>query len=298
MNDRPQIIAIVGPTASGKTGWAIQLAHSLGGEVISADSRQVYRGLDLGTGKVSAEEMQGIPHHLIDVADPRLQFNASDFVRLGRVAIADIMSRGKVPIIAGGTGMYIDALLGRIQLAAVEPNEALRAELESLNTDELHSRLVTLNPARATTVDAKNPRRLVRAIEIASAHNHLIYQMAEAGPRYDVQWIGINPSRDKLKEKIRNRLRERLQAGMLDEARRLHREGVTYERMEALGLEYRYMARHLQGLITYDEMVASLESEIVKYAKRQMTWFKKNPCVQWLEMRHTLPSSPNRTCRT
>jgi tRNA dimethylallyltransferase len=273
-----RVIAVVGPTAVGKTAFGIKLAQEVGGEVISADSRQVYKGLDIGTGKVTQEEMNGVPHHLIDVADPRVQFNVSDFVELGRKAITDISRRGKVPIIVGGTGMYIDSLVGRMGMSNAKPDPILRARLETASLGELQDELQKLDPERFKNIDQKNPRRLVRAIEVAHSG---VATNAQQEKLYEVQWIGITLPREELRERIIKRLKDRLGAGMLDEAKRLHAEGLSYERMDALGLEYRAMAKHLQGEISYEEMIALLEIEIYKYAKRQMTWFKTNPDIKW-----------------
>lgn len=278
---KPKVISIVGPTAVGKTGLSVKLAKRVNGEIVSADSRQVYEGLDIGSGKVTPEEMEGVPHHLLDVADPKEVFTAADFVEKGREAIADIVKRGKVPIIVGGTGFYIDALVGRINLAEVPPNEELRTLLRSKTLAELQEMLAELDPDALERIDSKNPVRLVRAIEIATALGRV--ELKESDPIYQVLWIGLTLSQDELKEKIHMRLLARLNEGMLNEARQLHSRRLSYERMEELGLEYRYMARHLSGEISYDEMVEQLRTEIGKYAKRQMTWFKKNQNIHWFE---------------
>ncbi len=277
-----KIIAVVGPTASGKTALGVRLAKKLKGEVISADSRQVYRHLNLGTGKATRHEMAGIAHHLIDIADARRVYNASDFVRDGRAALADILARGKVPIIVGGTGFYIDALLGRMTLAEVPPNLKLREKLEAYSLERLQKRLQKLDPKRYASIDAKNPRRLIRAIEIALAAPAARSKNVEPLPHYDIQWIGLTLPYDELERKIKMRLVERLKKGMLAEARALHRKGLSYKRMEELGLEYRAMARLLQGTLSKAEMIAELEKEILRYAKRQMTWFKPNKDIVWL----------------
>ena len=279
----PTVIAVVGPTAIGKTSLGIALAKKLGGEVVSGDSRQVYRGLTIGTGKVTVEEMEGVPHYLIDVADPEVQFTAHEYVHRGREAISDIFSRGKTPIIVGGTGMYIDALVGRIALARVEPNKELRKELEVLPLENLQDKLRELDPERFKTIDTKNPRRLVRAIEIAMTEHT---ETGPIEPLYNVRWIGLSLPREELQKRIVNRLHQRLAEGMLEEAINLHARGLSYERMEELGLEYRYMARHLQGRISFDEMIQALELEIYKYSKRQMTWFKKNKEIEWFDATH------------
>ncbi len=274
-----KIIAIVGPTSSGKTDVSVGIANFLGGEVVSADSRQVYRGLDIGTGKVTAEEMRGVPHHLLDVADPRERFTAADYVRLGREAINNIASRGRIPIVAGGTGFYLDALFGTVSLADAPPNEDLRQKLSRLDAEALHARLTHLDHAVALRIDRKNKARLIRAIEVAETLGKVPRTQSET--LYDTLWIGLTLPKEKLREKIHTRLLARMEAGMLDEVRKLHAEGLSYERMEELGLEYRYLARHLTGKLSRERMLAELEKEIHHYAKRQMTWFKRNKDIRW-----------------
>jgi tRNA dimethylallyltransferase len=277
-----RIIAIVGPTATGKTALGVELAKKLNGEVVSADSRQIYRGLDLGSGKVTASEAQGIPHHLIDVVEAGTTYSAHDYVQDATRAIDQILANHKTPIVVGGTGFYIDALLGKTVLSNVPPDQELRKELEKFTVAELQEKLKALDPERYKTIDVLNPRRLVRAIEIelADTAHKSAPKMEKA---YIVTWIGLNLPLQKLKERICTRLISRLDAGMLDEARRLHENGVTYEWMDTIGLEYRYMARHLRRDIGYDEMVKLINDESAKYAKRQMTWFKRNKEIEWLE---------------
>lgn len=270
---------IVGPTASGKTSLSIELAKAYDGEIVSADSRQVYRGLDLGSGKVTLAEMQGVPHHLIDVADPRDTYTVTDFVHDARAAIADILARGKLPIIVGGSFFYVDALLGRISTPEVEPDPALRRELENRSTEELFGELMVRDPVRAKDIDRHNPRRLVRALEIIAARGSVPPPVSDEP--YNALVLGIEIDKGRLHESIYNRLLERFNAGMLDEVRTLHKNGLSHERMEDLGLEYRYLSRHLQGLMSYNEMVETLETRIRQFAKRQMTWLKRDTTIQW-----------------
>jgi len=278
--EKPKIMVIVGPTASGKTSLSIKLAKQHNGEVISADSRQVYRGLNLGTGKVTAEEMEGVPHHLLDIVDPKEIYTAADFVRDGRATITDILSRGKLPIIVGGTFFYTDALLGRIVTPEVPPNPTLRAELEKLSAEQLFSKLEAVDPVRADEIDRHNPRRLVRALEIADALGSVPQLPAEE--LYDAQILGIHIDQETLHKNIHNRLLARLDAGMIDEVKALHERGLSYERMEDLGLEYRYIARHLKGEVSYEDMVTTLETKIRQFAKRQMTWLKRDKSIEWI----------------
>jgi len=278
---KPKIIAVVGPTSSGKSALAITLAKAYGGEVISADSRQVYRRLNLGTGKVTAEEMQGVPHHLLDVADPKERFSVSEFQRLGKKAIEDILSRGKLPIVCGGTGLYVDTLLNSVVLPEVPPNMELREELEKLPTEELFARLEKIDSERAEEIDRHNPMRLVRAIEIAEALGKV--PKIETSEEYEALKIGLQPTDEVLKEKIARRLTERLELGMLSEAEQLHTAGLSYGRMEELGLEYRYMAHLLQGVLTREAFETELANAIWQYAKRQKTWFKRDKEIRWFE---------------
>lgn len=283
----PQILVIVGPTSSGKTALSIMLAKKLNGEVISADSRQVYRGLDIGSGKVTKKEMVGVKHHLLDVASLKKVYTASDYVRDASKAIKDILSRGKLPIICGGTGFYVDALVGRMPLPNVPPNPKLRARLEKKSARELFALLQKTDPGRARTIDRHNPVRLVRALEIAAQQR----DKKDQGDTFrgschlpggcKITWTGIIPSREVLQRKIHDRLFARMKTGMLAEARRLHARGLSWKRMESLGLEYRYMARYLQGLISKKTMLAELELAINQYAKRQITYWKRNKDIRW-----------------
>ena len=276
----PRIIVIVGPTASGKSAYAVKLAKKVGGEVISADSRQVYKGLDIGTGKITKKEMQGIPHHLLDVASPKRVYTVNTFVIDGRKAIADILARGKVPIVCGGSGFYIDALLGRIAVPRVAPNPTLRRTLEKKSTTQLFAMLKKLDPRRARDIDAKNPVRLIRAIEIAHALGHVPRSNPEPLP-YAVEWIGIQIPDDTLRARIKKRLHTRMKAGMLSEARRLHRAGLSYKRMHALGLEYRYLALLMQNKLLKSAILSQLENDIWQYAKRQKTYWRRNTEIVW-----------------
>lgn len=276
----PKILVIVGPTASGKTSLSIELAKKFNGEVVSADSRQVYKGLDIGTGKVTEAEMQGVPHHLLDVADPQNVYTVADYVRDGHVAIADILSRGKLPIIVGGTFFYIDALLGAVSTPEVPPNPELREELEKHSNEELLEILKEKDGARAETIDPNNQRRLIRAIEIASALGSV--PKTHAMELYSALTLGIHIEKEDLLKNIHTRLIERIDAGMIEEVVTLHKNGLSYERMTELGIEYQYISEYLQDKITKDEMCALIETKSWQYAKRQMTWLKRNKNIQWV----------------
>lgn len=298
------VVVVTGPTATGKSDLAVRIAKKRGGEVISADSRQVYEGLDIGSGKVTNREMRGVPHHLLDVASPKRIFTAHDFVRLGRHAIANIHARGKLPIICGGTGFYIEALLGRATLPDVARNDMLRKKLANKSAAHLFSLLKKSDPHRASQMDTPSERnnkvRLIRALEIAHAHTSAHTHVASAASttnfrgrvelvvnedilklrhgveyEYAVEWVYIDKPDAVLKRRIHARLLARMKAGMVAEARTLHARGLSWKRMESLGLEYRYLARYLQKKISKNEMLVQLETEIWHYAKRQRTWWKR-----------------------
>lgn len=277
---KPRVIVIIGPTASGKSSLAIKLAKRFKGEIISADSRQVYKGMDIGTGKVTRQEQRLVPHHLLDVADPKREFSAARYIRLGQKAIRDISGRGKLPIICGGTGFYIDALLGTTSLPDVPPNKKLRAQLGKLSPEKLYAELKKLDPRRAKNIDRHNKRRLIRALEIITYTGKPIPD-SKPESKYDALWIGINPSKEKLAQRIEKRLDERLKHGMIAEVKKLHKQGVIWKRLENFGLEYRWIARYLQNKISKEEMHNLLLRDIIKYSKRQMTWWKRNKEINW-----------------
>lgn len=274
---KTKIVAIVGPTAVGKSDFAVEYALKNNGEIISADSRQVYKGLDIGTGKITQEEMKGIPHHLLDVADPSDNFNVGKFKELAEKAIADISSRGKLPIICGGTGFYIDAVVNNITYPDVTHNEKLREELEEKSASELFDTLKKLDVDYTLSLnnsEQNNPQRLIRSIEIATALGKVPKVIANDS-QYEITWIKLELPLDELKQRIHVRLTKRLENGMIEEIENLHKNGLSWERMEELGLEYRYVSRFLQGSITKEKMIEQLQNEIWHYAKRQILWFKK-----------------------
>ncbi|MFA5841890.1 MAG: tRNA (adenosine(37)-N6)-dimethylallyltransferase MiaA [Candidatus Paceibacterota bacterium] len=277
-----KLIATLGQTATGKSDMAVRLAKKFNGEIISADSRQVYKGLDTGTGKITKREMQGVPHHLLDVANPKKRFSVSLYKKLAEKAVADIHKRRKVSIICGGTGLYIDAVVNGIILPAVEPNLKLRKQLEKKTVKQLFEMLKKLDPGRAKTIDAQNPRRLIRAIEIARAIGESP-NLAVKPPSWDTLKIGLKLPDKELRRKIHIRLLLRMKQGMAAEVRRLNKNGVSWKRLEAFGLEYKYIALYLQKKITKDEMLTKLETEIWRYAKRQNTWFKRDKEVKWFD---------------
>jgi len=281
LNMPPCVIAVVGPTASGKSGLAVNIARATQGEILSADSRQVYTGLNIGTGKVTKKEMRGIPHHLLDISSPKKQFSAEIWKKKAQRVILDMHKRGKVPIVCGGTGLYVDALLRGLSFPEVAPNIALRKRLEKRSTPELFEMLEKLDPRRAKEIDGANPRRLIRAIEIAHALGKVPEKIITPPP-YRVLWIGINPKDDVLKKRIHSRLLSRMKQGMVGEAQRLHKHGLSYKRMRELGLEYRFLADYLEKKVSKREMLEGLEKAIWQYAKRQRTWWKRYSDIHWL----------------
>lgn len=275
-----KVLVIVGPTASGKSALAVELAKRFDGEIISADSRQVYRGLDIGTGKITAREMRGVPHHLLDVASAKRTYTAHDFLTKGRTAIADIATRDKLPIVAGGTGFYVDALVGRISLPDIPADPAFRRVHALTPAAELYSLLQQADPERAETIDPHNRPRLIRALEIAASAKSLPMWDIRC-PTYDTLWIGLDVPKAVLDEKIDERLKARMKHGMVAEAKYLHAAGLSYKRMEALGLEYRSLARLLQKKVTRVEMLTELSHAIKQYAKRQRTYWRRNKDIEW-----------------
>ena len=277
-----KVIAVVGPTASGKSALAVEIARLVNGEVVSADSRQVYTGLDIGTGKVTKREMKGIPHHLLDVVSPKRTMSVVQYEKLATRVIQDILRRGKIPVVCGGTGQYVDAVLTSASFPEVPPNAKLRKELGKLSPEKLFRKLQKIDPARAETIDAKNSRRLIRAIEIATALGN-VPTRSPAEERYDTLYIGLTLPKEELALRIHTRLIARMRRGMIAEARLLHTQGLSWKRMEALGLEYRFLAEFLQGKILKEKMTELLEIAIRQYAKRQMVWFKRNKKIMWFE---------------
>lgn len=285
---KQKVIAIVGPTASGKSSLAVTLAKKFSGEIISADSRQIYKGLNLGAGKITKQEMMGIPHHLLDIWNPKKVISVAEFKQKAEKALANIIANNHVPIVCGGTGFYVDTFLFNRELPQVEPNAPLRKKLEKFSTEKLAEKLRKLDSERAKTIDSKNRVRIIRALEIIDALG-AVPPLTDSLP-YDVLFIGFSPNEKWLKAKIAMRLKERIQKGMVREAQNLHKLGLSFKRMEDLGLEYKYLALFLQKKISKKEMIEALEKEIWQYSKRQMTWFRRNKNIVWLSPEHKTTS--------
>ena len=284
---KQKLIAIVGPTASGKSDLAVFLAKKFNGEIISADSRQVYKYMDIGTGKITKKEMGGIPHHMLDVAHPIRQFTVAQFKKKTEKIIKDIQGRGKVPILAGGTGFYIDAVVYDIEFPKVKANTELRKKLRSYTTEELFKMLKKKDSRRAKTIQKGNKRRLIRALEIIEELGEVPQiDIHNYKSKYDVLIIGIKIDKELLHERIEKRLDARFGQGMIAEVKKLREEiGVSWRRLEKFGLEYRWIALYLQDKISKDEMREGLYRDIKRYARRQMVWFKRNPDIKWVEFK-------------
>jgi len=275
-----KILCIAGPTASGKSARAVEEALARGGEIISVDSRQVYRGLDIGTEKITKEEMRGIPHHLIDIRDVNENYSAGDFVADATRLIEEISSRGKLPILVGGTHFYFDALLRPIPEVAANP--AFRAEIEKLTTEELAARVAQRDPRRASELDPHNRRRLIRALEIINSLGTVPPRdSVEARrpqllwtPGFHAKWIIIDPPKEELRKRIDARLASAFKHGLVDEVRRV-RGKFGDARLNELGLEYKIVGEFLKGERTENSLIPALSAKLWQYARRQKAWLRK-----------------------
>lgn len=329
------LICVVGPTASGKSELAVKLAKKYNGEIISADSRQIYRGLNIGSGKVEGQwktvkndcgmnsgvttgtrkdkrqagvrevfVYKSIPHYLIDEASPRIQYSVAKFQLRARATIADIIKRGKMPIICGGTGQWIDAVVYDNNFPQVKPDKETRAMLSQLSKEEMFTILKRLDPHRAAEIDKNNPHRLIRALEIVmttgkpvpklsgSLNNATLNNIQSATVKptfknYKVLWLGLNPDMKTLEKNISKRLTDRMKIGMLKEVDKLHKPtsqggaGLSWKKLEAFGLEYKYCALFLENKIPLEDLQQGIIIATRQYAKRQLTWWKRNPVIHW-----------------
>ena len=273
---------ILGPTASGKSALAVKLAKKINGEIISADSRQVYKGLNIGSGKITKKEMSGIPHYCLDIVSPKKIFTVADFKKCAEKAIEKIFTKNKIPIIVGGTGLYIQAIVDNIILSEVKPNWKLRKELEKKTTEEMFKMLKKLDPERAKNIDAKNPRRLIRAIEIAKKLGKTPKLKPMSRRDLDIRQIGIKLPDEILKKNIEKRIKKMLKGGLVAETKKLRKSGLSWKRIYELGFEYKYPALFLRRKISKDEMLAKMLVENRQYSKRQMTWFKRDKRIKWI----------------
>ena len=274
MDEHTPLIVITGPTASGKTARAVDVARRLDGEIVSADSRQIYTGMTIGTGKDLAEYGE-IPYHLIDIAPAGYKYNLFEYIRDSRNAIDSIIKRGRIPIMCGGTGMYLEAVLKGLQLPSVPENPTLRAKLNGKSIEDLKTILSSMKTLHNDT-DIDTAKRAIRAIEIQTYYNEHPDEavLTEPHPLQNALIIGVDIDRDTRRQRIEQRLRARLDEGMVEEVRTLLDSGITPEDLEYYGLEYKFLTRYVTGKYTYDDMYAGLLIAIHQFAKRQMTWFR------------------------
>jgi tRNA dimethylallyltransferase len=284
---RLPLLVLVGPTAVGKSAAAVELTLRVGGEIVCADSRTVYRGMDVGTAKPTPSMRARVPHHLLDVADPQEVFTVWDFQRLARAAIADIRSRGRVPLLVGGTGLYVRAVVDGLVLPQVPPDwQARRAweEEERERPGTLYRRLQELDPEAAARIPPANLRRVIRALEVVSRTGRRLSEVARRGPGEAAVQVGLDLDRARLYERIRRRIQEQLRAGLVDEVRSLLERGVDPSRPSLQGLGYKELVPYVRGEVSLDEAVRTLERNTRRYAKRQWTWFRADPRVRWLDV--------------
>jgi len=279
---KPKIIVILGQTATGKSGFAVEVAKKINGEIISADSRQVYKGMDLGTGKVTKKEMGGIPHFMLDIISPKNKtFSAGQFQKMAKQKIKEILDKKNIPIICGGTGYYIDSLINSLPFPEVLPNKKLRKELEGESATELFEILKKIDKNRAKNIDAKNKVRLIRAIEIAQELGQ-VPKLKKTKKEFETIKIGLAFPDNELKRRIYERLIKRIKKGMIKEVEKLHESGVSWKKLESFGLEYRYVSFYLQKKMDKEEMLEKLFQAIWHFAKRQKTWWKKDKEIIWI----------------
>ena len=296
------MITILGPTACGKTRLAVNVASRLGGEIISADSRQVFKGMDIGTGKDLDEyDIDGniVPYHLIDIRDPGYEYNVFEFQNDFRKAYNSITLRQKLPILCGGTGLYIESVLRCYHLSDVPQNYELRKELENYSDDELTEKLKTYISLHNNT-DTETRERLLRAIEIQDYQAKYPQSYVEL-PQIDSIVVGVSYPRDMVMDNIRRRLKQRLEGGMIDEVESLLNSGVSAERLIRYGLEYKYLTLYLQGAISYSDMFEKLNIAIRQFAKRQMTWFRRmernGVDIHWIDGTMPLDDKTDKICK-
>ena len=278
---KPKVIAIVGATASGKTAYAIELAKKVDGEIISADSRLVYKGFDIGTAKPTKTKQDGIPHHMIDIVEPEFEYSAGLYNTQAKKAIEDILSRGKTPIIAGGTGLYIDILLKNYTLPQIEANHQLRNELKKLSKEDLYETLLKLDPQAGESIDINDGKKVIRAIEIIKTSGKTLKEARGiADSEYYIEWLGRNFDRETLYSRINKRVDKMVESGLIDETKALlSKHGRIPNLVNTIG--YREIIGFLDNNYSLDEALELLKKNTRNYAKRQLTWFRKNENISW-----------------
>ena len=280
--NKPKILAIVGATASGKTAYSIELAKKINGEIISADSRLVYKGFDITCAKPTEEERQGIPHYMMDIVEPEFDYTAGLYAKQAKEWIYNIINNGKTPIIVGGTGLYFRLLLENYIMPEVEPNPELREELNQMDSKDLHTRLSAFDSKGALQIDPNDKKKLIRAIEIVETLNKPLSEVRSVGNNneFDIEWIGKNFPREILYERINKRVDLMVDAGMIEETRFLiKKHGRIPNIINTIG--YQEIVQYLDGIYSLEEALEKLKQNTRRYAKRQLTWFRKNPNIKW-----------------
>lgn len=279
--NKPYVIAIVGATASGKTAYSIELAKKLDGEIISADSRLVYKGFNIGTAKPTKEEMQGIPHYMIDIVEPDFDYSAGLYKQQAKQVIDKITTKGKTPIIVGGTGLYIDILLKNYDLPQIEANKELREELKTYTKEDLYNKLLELDPEAGETIDKNDGKKIIRAIEIIKTTKKTLKDSRGINQsEYDIKWIGKNFDRKTLYERIDKRVDLMVEMGLIEETKSLLKNyGRTPNLVNTIG--YREIIGYLDNKYSLEESLELLKKNTRNYAKRQLTWFRRNPEIEW-----------------
>jgi tRNA dimethylallyltransferase len=286
MSNKPKIVAVIGPTASGKTALGIAIAQTLGGEIVSADSRQIHRGMDIGTAKPTEAERRAVPHHLIDIKNPSEDYTVAEYQRDAIAAIDGIITRGKIPLLVGGTGLYIKAVLENLDIPKTQADPKLRAEIEAEiardGLDAVFKKLVARDPEAAYVVDPKNPRRVVRALEVAiTTGEPFTAQRMTRDPLFETLVLGLNPPPEVLRERIDRRVDAMIHDGLVAETVALiEKYGTTPVAFDAIG--YREIIDHLNGTLSFENAIAAIKLNTWHYAKRQMTWFKKSKVKKWV----------------
>ncbi|MGD7008320.1 tRNA (adenosine(37)-N6)-dimethylallyltransferase MiaA [Metabacillus sp. 84] len=296
MKEKQKVIVIIGPTGVGKTNLSIEIAKRLNGEIISGDSMQIYKGMDIGTAKIRVDEMRGIPHHLIDIKDPDESFSAAEFQMLARECITDISSRGKTAIVAGGTGLYIQSLLYDYQFSEQPSDPGYRRQMEKTaeekGSDYVHSLLRECDPESASRIHPNNERRVIRALEIFYSSGKTMTEQLKHQKReehFHSAIIGLTMDRETLYYRINHRVDSMMEEGLLEEVTRLYESGLTSgQAVQAIG--YKEIYQYLEGGITLEEAVEQLKQNSRRYAKRQLTWFRNKMDVEWFDM--TPPADP------
>ncbi len=291
MSTKHKVIVVLGPTASGKSELAVKIAKKFNGEIISADSRQVYKGPNIGSGKITKKETRGVPHHLLDVASPKRIFTVTQYQKLAKKALNDIIKRGKVPIICGGTGLYIDSLIYGQKFPGVPPQPKLRKQLEKKTAEELFEQLRKLDPKRAENIDKNNRRRLIRALEIILTTGKFVPPLTKVMGRpsnnfskFDFLKIGVSVPKEKLKTRINQRVDKMIKIGLIHETKQLFKKysaSANLPVFDAIG--YREIINYLKGKATLPDAISLIKKNTWQYSKRQMTWFKRDKNIRWIE---------------